>query len=65
LRTRRGPNRPSPEPWLDDQSRTRCILIAVEGLAYDEVSKRLSLPLGSIGPMYLRAKSKMGMQMAA
>jgi RNA polymerase sigma factor (sigma-70 family) len=50
---------------LDDQSRTLCILIAVEGLAYDEVSKRLSLPLGSIGPMYLRAKSKMRMQMAA
>jgi RNA polymerase sigma factor (sigma-70 family) len=50
---------------LDDQSRTLCILIAVEGLAYDEVSKRLNLPLGSIGPMYLRAKSKMRMQMAA
>lgn len=50
---------------LDDQSRKLCILIAVEGLAYDEVSKRLSLPLGSIGPMYLRAKSKMRMQMAA
>jgi RNA polymerase sigma factor (sigma-70 family) len=50
---------------LDDQSRTLCILIAVEGLAYDEVSKRLRLPLGSIGPMYLRAKSKMRMQMAA
>jgi DNA-directed RNA polymerase specialized sigma24 family protein len=38
---------------------------AVEGLAYDEVSKRLNLPLGSIGPMYLRAKSKMRLQMAA
>ena len=50
---------------LDAQSRKLCILIAVEGLAYDEVSKRLGLPLGSIGPMYLRAKSKMRMQMAA
>ena len=50
---------------LDDQSRKLCVLIAVEGLAYDEVSKRLGLPLGSIGPMYLRAKSKMRMQMAA
>jgi RNA polymerase sigma factor (sigma-70 family) len=50
---------------LDDRSRKLCILIAVEGLAYDEVSKRLNLPLGSIGPMYLRAKSKMRMQMAA
>ena len=50
---------------LDAKSRKLCILIAVEGLAYDEVSKRLGLPLGSIGPMYLRAKSKMRMQMAA
>jgi len=50
---------------LDDKSRKLCILIAVEGLAYDEVSKRLGLPLGSIGPMYLRAKSKMRTQMAA
>ncbi len=50
---------------LDEKSRTLCILIAVEGLAYDEVSERLGLPLGSIGPMYLRAKSKMRMQMAA
>ncbi len=50
---------------LDEQSRKLCILIAVEGLAYDEVSERLGLPLGSIGPMYLRAKSKMRMKMAA
>ena len=50
---------------LDDQSRTLCILIAVEGFAYEEVSERLGLPLGSIGPMYLRAKSKMRTQMAA
>lgn len=50
---------------LDRQSRDLCQLIAVEGCAYDEVSARLNLPLGSIGPMYLRAKAKMRLQMAA
>jgi hypothetical protein len=50
---------------LDEQSRDLCILIAIEGYAYDEVSAKLGLPLGSIGPMYIRAKSKMRMQMAA
>ncbi len=50
---------------LDGQSRELCQLIAVEGYAYDEVSTRLKLPLGSIGPMYIRAKAKMRMQMAA
>lgn len=47
---------------LDAQSRDLCRLIAVEGYAYDEVSAKLKLPLGSIGPMYIRAKSKMRMQ---
>jgi RNA polymerase sigma factor (sigma-70 family) len=50
---------------LSDESRTLCILIAVKGYAYDEVSAMTGLPLGSIGPMYLRAKSKMRLQMAA
>jgi DNA-directed RNA polymerase specialized sigma24 family protein len=50
---------------LDGQSRDLCQLIAVEGYAYDEVSARMKLPLGSIGPMYIRAKAKMRMQMAA
>ena len=50
---------------LDEQSRELCRLIAVEGYAYDEVSTKLQLPLGSIGPMYLRAKAKMRLQMAA
>jgi len=50
---------------LDQQSQTLCILIAVKGYAYDEVSTLLGLPLGSIGPMYIRAKSKMRLQMAA
>jgi RNA polymerase sigma factor (sigma-70 family) len=50
---------------LSEESRTLCILIAIEGYAYDEVSAMTGLPLGSIGPMYIRAKSKMRMQMAA
>jgi RNA polymerase sigma factor (sigma-70 family) len=49
---------------LDGPSRDLCQLIAVEGYAYEEVSERLNLPLGSIGPMYIRAKAKMRMQMA-
>jgi RNA polymerase sigma factor (sigma-70 family) len=50
---------------LSKESRAICILIAIKGYAYDEVSAITGLPLGSIGPMYLRAKSKMRMQMAA
>jgi RNA polymerase sigma factor (sigma-70 family) len=50
---------------LSKQSRDLCILIAVKGYAYEEVSRITGLPIGSIGPMYLRAKSKMRMQMAA
>jgi len=50
---------------LTEESRTLCILIAIKGYAYDEVSEMTGLPLGSIGPMYIRAKSKMRMQMAA
>jgi len=50
---------------LSKPARTLCILIAIKGYAYDEVSAITGIPLGSIGPMYLRAKSKMRMQMAA
>jgi RNA polymerase sigma factor (sigma-70 family) len=50
---------------LSEESRALCILIAIKGYAYDEVSAITGLPLGSIGPMYLRAKSKMRMQLAA
>lgn len=44
---------------LDPTTRTLCTLIAIEGYSYDEVSLATGLPLGSIGPMYLRAKKKM------
>jgi RNA polymerase sigma factor (sigma-70 family) len=50
---------------LNEDSRRLCILIAIKGYAYDEVSAITGLPVGSIGPMYIRAKSKMRMQMAA
>jgi RNA polymerase sigma factor (sigma-70 family) len=50
---------------LDDQSRNLCRLIGIEGYGYDEVSDLMKLPIGSIGPMYLRAKAKMRAQMAA
>jgi len=44
---------------LDATSRSLCTLIALEGYSYDEVSAATGLPIGSIGPMYLRAKKKM------
>jgi len=44
---------------LDVNSRTLCTLIAIEGYAYDEVSSQTGLPLGSVGPMYMRAKKKL------
>jgi RNA polymerase sigma factor (sigma-70 family) len=44
---------------LDASSRNLCNLIAIEGYAYAEVSARTGLPLGSIGPMYMRAKKKL------
>jgi RNA polymerase sigma factor (sigma-70 family) len=50
---------------LDQQSRTLCQLIAIEGYAYDAASAALGVPVGSIGPMYMRAKSKMRLRMAA
>jgi RNA polymerase sigma factor (sigma-70 family) len=44
---------------LDAESRQLCMMIAIEGRPYEEVSALSGLPLGSIGPMYLRAKKKM------
>ena len=44
---------------VDARSRRLCELIAVEGLRYDEVSDAMHIPLGSVGPMYMRAKKRM------
>lgn len=44
---------------LDATSRALCTLIGIEGYAYGEASSEIGLPLGSIGPMYMRAKKKL------
>jgi FixJ family two-component response regulator len=44
---------------IDENSRALCTLIGMEGYAYAEVRSRTGLPLGSIGPMYMRAKKKL------
>jgi RNA polymerase sigma factor (sigma-70 family) len=44
---------------VDARTRQLCELIAVEGLRYDEVSSAMQIPLGSVGPLYMRAKKKM------
>jgi RNA polymerase sigma factor (sigma-70 family) len=44
---------------VDARTRELCQLIAVEGLRYDEVSDKLNIPMGSVGPLYMRAKKKM------
>lgn len=44
---------------VDERSRALVILIGVEGESYATASARTGLPLGSIGPMYIRAKKKL------
>lgn len=44
---------------LDDRSRQLCTLIGLEQLSYAEASERLALPLGSIGPLYQRARRRL------
>lgn len=44
---------------VDDRSRELCWLIAVEGWSYEEVSARLGIAIGSVGPLYIRAKARM------
>jgi RNA polymerase sigma factor (sigma-70 family) len=44
---------------VDERTRMLCELIGLEGLSYDEVSAATGLPLGSIGPLYIRAKRKL------
>jgi len=53
LAIRRGLSR------LDERSRSLCELIGLEQLSYAEVSERLSIPLGSVGPLYIRAKERL------
>jgi RNA polymerase sigma factor (sigma-70 family) len=44
---------------LDPKSRTLCELIGLEQRSYEEVSAAASIPLGSVGPLYIRAKQKL------
>jgi RNA polymerase sigma factor (sigma-70 family) len=44
---------------LDDRSRTLCTMLGLEERTYDEVSAALELPIGSIGPLYMRAKERL------
>jgi RNA polymerase sigma-70 factor (ECF subfamily) len=43
----------------DERTRTLCTLIGMEGLSYQQVSETTGMPVGSIGPLYIRAKQKM------
>ena len=49
---------------LDERSRNLCRLIAIEEHSYNEVSSMLRLPLGSVGPLYMRAKTNFRAVMA-
>lgn len=44
---------------LDERSRMLCTMIGLEQQTYDEVSLAANLPIGSVGPLYIRAKEKL------
>lgn len=44
---------------IDERSRVLCSLIGIEQRSYEEVSAATGLPLGSIGPLYIRAKKRL------
>jgi DNA-directed RNA polymerase specialized sigma24 family protein len=46
---------------LDDRSRMLCTTIGMEQRTYDEVSASAAIPIGSVGPLYMRAKEKLRM----
>lgn len=50
---------------LDDRSRALCTMIGLEQQSYDEVSAALAIPQGSVGPLYMRAKSRLRKTLAA
>ena len=49
---------------VDQRTRKLCILIGMEGWSYEEVSAEMKLPIGSVGPLYIRAKKKMKKMLA-
>jgi len=44
---------------VDERSRTLCTLIGMEQLSYEEVSAAAGIPVGSVGPLYIRAKARL------
>ena len=44
---------------VDQRTRDLCTLIGLENRSYDDVSTQLGIPLGSVGPLYMRAKVKL------
>lgn len=44
---------------LDERARELCRRIAIEGHSYAEASESMDLPIGSVGPLYMRAKAKL------
>lgn len=44
---------------LDKRGRELCVRIGLEKQSYEEVSAAMRLPIGSIGPLFIRAKGRM------
>ncbi|HYU24620.1 MAG TPA: sigma-70 family RNA polymerase sigma factor, partial [Thermoanaerobaculia bacterium] len=49
---------------LDGRSRALCEMIGMERRSYEEVSAAANIPLGSVGPLFIRAKEKLRRAMA-
>ncbi|MEA2238340.1 MAG: hypothetical protein QOC81_3064 [Thermoanaerobaculia bacterium] len=49
---------------LDDRGRELSIRIGLERQSYEEVSAAMNLPIGSIGPLFIRAKERMRAQLS-
>ncbi len=50
---------------LDARSRALCEMIGIERRSYEEVSAAAGIPLGSVGPLFIRAKAKLRQVMEA
>lgn len=50
---------------MDERTRQICSLISLENASYEEVSALLGIPLGSVGPLYIRAKAKLRRMLTA
>jgi RNA polymerase sigma-70 factor (ECF subfamily) len=50
---------------VDPRSRDLCIMIGLEQRSYEEVGNTAGIPIGSIGPLYMRAKERLRKTMTA